>query len=164
MHIKVNFVSIIGNAEKFGKIMEKIDTEILSLEILSEISRLAHSTFDLKERLNAIVNTTAEKMRVDCCYVSLLDKDGKSLTLKAARGLDNKSIDKAMLNVGEGINGWVAQEMMPVALRDAHTDPRFKYVPETGEEKYRSMLAVPITVQNKCIGVLTVQTLEPKDY
>ena len=89
MHIKVNFVSIIGNAEKFaknqvkkmteesGKIMEKIDTEILSLEILSEISRLAHSTFDLKERLNAIVNTTAEKMRVDCCYVSLLDKDGK---------------------------------------------------------------------------------------
>ena len=89
---------------------------------------------------------------------------GKSLTLKAARGLDSKSIDKAMLNVGEGINGWVAQEMMPVALRDAHTDPRFKYVPETGEEKYRSMLAVPITVQNKCIGVLTVQTLEPKDY
>ena len=173
LHIKVNFVSIIGNAKNFGvkkmteesgKIMGKIDTEILSLEILSEISRLAHSTFDLKERLNAIVNTTAEKMRVDCCYVSLLDKDGKSLTLKAARGLDNKAIDKAMLNVGEGINGWVAQEMMPVALRDAHTDPRFKYVPETAEEKYRSMLAVPITVQNKCIGVLTVQTEEPKDY
>src|SRR3989337_2324548 len=123
--------------EDAGKTVDRINTEILSLEILSEISRIAHSTFDLKERLDAIVNTTAERMRVDCCYVSLLDKDGKNLTLKAARGLDSKSIDKAMLNVGEGINGWVAQEMMPVALRDAHTDPRFKYVPETAEEQYR---------------------------
>lgn len=146
------------------KTAERFDTEILSLEILSEISRIAHSTFDLRERLNAIVNTTAEKMGVDCCYVSLLEKDGKSLTLKAARGLDAGSIDKVMLHVGEGINGWVAKEVMPVALRDAHTDPRFKYIAETGEEKYRSMLAVPITVQGKCTGVLTVQTFGPKDY
>ena len=147
-----------------GKTAEKLDTELLSLEILSEISRIAHSTLELKERLNAIVNTTAVKMGVDCCYVSLLEKDEKSLTLKAARGLDANSIDKVMLNVGEGINGWVAKEMTPVALSDAHADPRFKYIAETGEEKYRSMLAVPITVQGKCTGVLTVQTTEPKDY
>lgn len=150
--------------EESGKIAERIDTEILSLEIFSEISRIAHSTFDLKERLNAIVNTTAEKMGVDCCYLSLLNKDEKSLTLKAARGLDANSIDKVMLHVGEGVNGWVAKEMIPVALRDTQSDPRFKYVAETGEEKYRSMLAVPITVQGKCTGVLTVQTFEPKDY
>src|SRR3990170_6920912 len=150
--------------DKPGNAAEKLDTELLSLEILSEISRIAHSTLELKERLNAIVNTTAVKMGVDCCYVSLLDKDEKSLTLKAARGLDANSIDKVMLNVGEGINGWVAKEMTPVALSDAHADPRFKYIAETGEEKYRSMLAVPITVQGKCTGVLTVQTYGPKDY
>src|SRR4030067_561503 len=147
-----------------GKTAERLDTEILSLEILSEISRIAHSTLELKERLNAIVNTTAVRMGVDCCYVSLLEKDEKSLTLKAARGLDANSIDKAMLKVGEGINGWVAKEMTPVALSDAHADPRFKYIAGTGEEKYRSMLAVPITVQGKCTGVLTVQTSGPKDY
>jgi len=150
--------------EDAGKTVDRINTEILSLEILSEISRIAHSTFDLKERLNAIVNTTADKMGVDCCYVSLLEKDEMSLRLKAARGLDAGSIDKVMLHVGEGINGWVAKEMTPVALRDAHADPRFKYIAETGEEKYRSMLAVPITVQGKCTGVLTVQTYGPKDY
>jgi len=150
--------------EDAGKTVDRINTEILSLEILSEISRIAHSTFDLKERLNAIVNTTADKMGVDCCYVSLLEKNEMSLRLKAARGLDAGSIDRVMLHVGEGINGWVAKEMTPVALRDAHADPRFKYIAETGEEKYRSMLAVPITVQGKCTGVLTVQTYGPKDY
>jgi len=69
-----------------------------------------------------------------------------------------------MLNIDEGITGWVAKERVPVALRDAHLDPRFKYVPETEEERFRSLLAVPITVQERCIGVLTVQTIEPKDY
>ncbi len=150
--------------EDTGKTAEKLDAEILSLEILSEISRIAHSTLELKERLNAIVNTTAAKMGVDCCYVSLLEKDGKSLTLKAAKGLDASSIDKVILKIGEGINGWVAKEVMPVALSDAHADPRFKYVAETGEEKYRSMLSVPITVQGQCTGVITVQTFGPKDY
>ncbi len=143
---------------------EKSSAEILSLEILSEISRIAHSTLDLKERLNTIVTKTAEKMGADCCYISLLDKDEKHLILKATKGLNIRAVDKVILNIGEGINGWVAREKLPVALRDAHLDPRFKYVVETGEERFRSMLAVPITVQEKCIGVLTVQTYEPKDY
>lgn len=145
-------------------VTEKINTEILSLKILSEISRIAHSTLDLGERLNIIVDKTAEKMRADCCYISLLDKDERHLILKATRGLNIGAVNKVILNIGEGINGWVAREKIPVAVRDAHTDPRFKYVPETGEERFRSLLAVPIIVQEKCIGVLTVQTIDPKDY
>src|SRR3990170_7075215 len=144
--------------------IDKANIEVLSLEILSEISRIAHSTLDLKERLDIIVNKTAEKIGADCCYITLMDKEEKHLTLKATRGLNVRAIDKVMLNVGEGITGWVAKEKVPVALREAHLDPRFKYVPETGEERFRSMMAVPVTVQERCIGVLTVQTYEPKDF
>lgn len=150
--------------EEGREAIEKISTDMLSLEILSEISRIAHSTLDLKERLNSIVNKTAEKMGADCCYISLMDKDEKHLILKAAKGLNIRAVDKVMLHVGEGITGWVAREKTPVALRDAQLDPRFKYVQETEEERFKSMLAVPITVQDRCIGVLTVQTIEPKDY
>ncbi|MDZ4384614.1 MAG: GAF domain-containing protein, partial [Nitrospirota bacterium] len=144
--------------------IDKANIEVLSLEILSEISRIAHSTLDLKERLDIIVNKTAEKIGADCCYITLMDKEEKHLTLKATRGLNVRAIDKVMLNVGEGITGWVAKEKVPVALREAHLDPRFKYVPETGEERFRSMMAVPVTVHERCIGVLTVQTYEPKDF
>ncbi|MDD5434286.1 MAG: GAF domain-containing protein, partial [Nitrospira sp.] len=143
---------------------DKISIEALGLEILSEISRIAHSTLDLKERLNIIVNKTAEKMSTDCCYISLVDKEQKHLILKAAIGLDARAVDKVMLHVGEGINGWVARERVPVALREADLDPRYKHVPETGEDKFKSFLAVPIIIQETCIGVLTIQTIEPKDY
>lgn len=144
--------------------IDKTNSEVLGLEILIEISRIAHSTLDLKERLNIIVNKTAEKMGTDCCYISLLDKEEKHLILKATQGLNVRAVDKVMLDVGEGINGWVAREKVHVALRDAHLDPRYKYVQATGEEKFRSFLAVPIIVQESCIGVITVQTIEPKDY
>lgn len=143
---------------------DKINSEALGLEILSEITRIAHSTLDLKERLNTIVNKTAEKMGTDCCYISLLDKEEKHLILKATKGLNVRAVDKVILSVGEGINGWVAREKAPVAIRDANLDPRYKYVPATGEEKFKSFLAVPIIAQGSCIGVLTVQTVEPKDY
>lgn len=144
--------------------IDKANIEVLSLEILSEISRIAHSTLDLKERLDSIVNKTAEKIGADCCYISLMDKEERHLTLKATKGLNIRAVDKVMLNVGEGITGWVAREKAPVALRDARLDPRYKYIPETGEERFRSMMAVPVTVQERCIGVLTVQTYEPKDF
>ena len=57
--------------------MEKAGTNIFNLEILSEISRIAQSPLNLKERLNTIVNRTAERLGADCCYISLLDKDDK---------------------------------------------------------------------------------------
>jgi len=142
----------------------RINIEAISLEVLSEISRIAHSTLDLNARLNAIVNITADKIGVDCCYISLLDPEGKYLILKATRGLNENAVNKVMLKVGEGINGWVAKEKKPVALRDAKLDPRYKYVPATGEERFTSLLAVPIMAHEKCIGVLTVQTVQPKDF
>ena len=144
--------------------MEKAGTNIFNLEILSEISRIAQSPLNLKERLNTIVNRTAERLGADCCYISLLDKDDKHLILKATKGLNLRAVNKVMLNIGEGINGWVALEKKAVALRDAHLDPRYKYVSATGEEKFRSLLAVPVTFNERCIGVLTVQTIEPKDF
>src|SRR3990167_5253151 len=144
--------------------MEKAGTNIFNLEILSEISRIAQSPLNLKERLNTIVNRTAERLGADCCYISLLDKDDKHLILKATKGLNLRAVNKVMLNIGEGINGWVALEKKVVALRDAHLDPRYKYVSATGEEKFRSLLAVPVTFNERCIGVLTVQTIEPKDF
>ena len=96
--------------------MEKAGTNIFNLEILSEISRIAQSPLNLKERLNTIVNRTAERLGADCCYISLLDKDDKHLILKATKGLNLRAVNKVMLNIGEGINGWVALEKKAVAL------------------------------------------------
>src|SRR3990172_6501274 len=49
--------------------------------------------------------------------------------------------------------------MAPVVEVDAPAHPRYKYFPETGEERYHSFFGVPIVQRGAPLGVLVVQTL-----
>ncbi|MGA2192162.1 MAG: GAF domain-containing protein, partial [Nitrospirota bacterium] len=141
-----------------------ITTDKVELEILSEVSKIANSTKDFGTKLERIVRVIAERLARDVCYIVLRDKDRETLVLKAAVGLNPESIDRVMLRMGEGVTGWVAQNKQPAALAVASEDPRFKLIPSTGEERYKSMLAVPIIFSEDCIGVMAVQTVPPHDY
>jgi GAF domain-containing protein len=60
--------------------------------------------------------------------------------------------------LGEGLTGWAAQSGRPVAVADAARDPRFKFLPETEETRFQSLLAVPLVNQGRVIGAMNVQT------
>ena len=49
-------------------------------------------------------------------------------------------------------------------LPDAQNHPDFAYRPETGEEPYASMLAVPVRRAGRTLGVLAVQNRAPRLY
>ena len=66
--------------------------------------------------------------------------------------------------LNEGLAGWVAEQVRPVAVEHATTHPRFKYFPEAGEEKYQSFCGVPLVDQGVLQGVLVVQTTEPRAF
>ena len=68
------------------------------------------------------------------------------------------------LAFGEGLVGAVASRREPLALSDARSHPQVRYFPETGEERYRSFMATPLVVRNVTIGVLVVQTVEPRVF
>ena len=54
--------------------------------------------------------------------------------------------------------GIVIQKMEPVMAIDAMALPRYKYFPETGEERFHSFLGVPVVDQRQPLGVLIAQT------
>lgn len=96
-------------------------------------------------------------MSVDCCSIYLLDEAKQSLILKASTGLSATAVNQARLQLGEGINGYAAQSGKPIALRDAAKDARFKFLPETGEQNFKSMLAVPLISHGQVIGTINVR-------
>ena len=49
-------------------------------------------------------------------------------------------------------------------LPDAQNHPAFAYRPETGEEPFASMLAVPVRRAGRTLGVLAVQNRAPRRY
>ncbi|CAG0952262.1 partial putative transcriptional regulatory protein pdtaR, partial [Anaerolineae bacterium] len=52
----------------------------------------------------------------------------------------------------------------PVAASQASRDPHFKYLPETKERMFQSLLAVPLIARGKVIGAINVQTREGREY
>src|SRR5205823_5417508 len=53
---------------------------------------------------------------------------------------------------------------IPLAARDVRTDPRWKWVPEVDEKRFTSMLSVPVVARDEVIGVMNVQTVQPRDF
>ncbi len=106
----------------------------------------------------------AKRLDADVCSIYLIDSDMQHLTLRATQGLDSRSVRKVTLGFGEGLVGLAAQRGEAVATEHASQDPNFRYFPETGEERFESLLAAPLIVQGVTIGVLVIQTAEPRHF
>jgi len=132
--------------------------------VLEDVSEVAARAGDLDERLQRIVEVIAERTRCDVCSVYLLDSKGDTLTLRATTGLDRATVGKVQMSVGEGLSGMVMEKRAPVLVDDAMQHPRYKYFPETGEERYHSFAGVPVVEGDRPIGVLVVQTLRPRRF
>ncbi|MFQ6672205.1 MAG: GAF domain-containing protein, partial [Candidatus Tectimicrobiota bacterium] len=133
--------------------------KLTTLEIISEIIARAHT---LRELLEQIVHLVAERMGTEVCSIYLLE--GDLLGLKATVGLDEEAVDAVTMTVQEGLTGLVVEEGEAIAVEDAASHPRFKYFPETREERFRSFLGVPLQYRGDTLGVLTVQRVEPRVF
>lgn len=128
------------------------------LAALHDIGAALGAAWDLNTTLHKITETTAQVMRMDSCSIYLFDKKANALVLKASTGLSPAAFNVGKLELGEGITGQAALSGKPIAVRDAPNDPRFKYVPGTEEQKFKSLLAVPVVSQGVIIGAMNVQT------
>jgi K+-sensing histidine kinase KdpD len=141
-----------------------VDRKIQELSFLHEITQLASSIKDWDEMLRIVIERTTDAMRTDVASLYLLERREGILRLVATNGLNRRGIGRATLRVGEGITGWVANAHVPLAVRDARVDPRWKRVPSVDVDRFTSMLSVPIVVRDETLGVLNVQTVEPRDF
>jgi two-component system, sensor histidine kinase PdtaS len=131
---------------------------------LREIAQALSAAWEVDATLDLIARKTAQVMRVDSCSIYLLEPNGTTLWLRASTGLAPAALGRTSLEMGEGLTGWAAQKGLPVAERDARLDPRFKFLPQTREKTYRSLLAVPLTNRGRVIGAMNVQTREYRTF
>jgi phosphotransferase system enzyme I (PtsP) len=114
-------------------------------------------------RLDKIVRQIAGLMVAEVCSIYIKRQDG-SLELFATEGLNPEAVHNTRLKRGEGLVGRCAELGVPVNEPDAQNHPAFSYRPETGEEIYHSLLAVPIQRSGIGLGVLVIQNRTPRVY
>ena len=134
------------------------------LTILEDISTLIAHSHDLQDTLQNIVTTVRDRVEAEVCSIYILDAQKRRLTLRATMGLDQESIGKVSMAIDEGLTGLVIERMEPVMVVDALKHPRYKYFPETHEERFHSFLGVPLIDQKSPLGVLVVQTSRRREF
>ncbi len=126
--------------------------ELANLDEISEIMIL-HP--DLDQLLNLIVDKTCKLMQVERCSLMLVNTKEKVLKVKVARGIDEKISGKFQVKIGEDISGWIARTGRPLLVKNIEKDPRF--TGRNGERFFtKSLLSVPLKINDKLIGVLNV--------
>ena len=131
--------------------------------IMRRLREIMAEPGDGQTRLDKIVRQIAGVMVAEVCSIYLKRRDG-SLELYASEGLKREAVHATRLNRNEGLVGRCAEQAAPINEPDAQSHPAFSYRPETGEEAYHSMLAVPVSRAGQVAGVLVVQNHTRRDY
>ena len=113
--------------------------------------------------LSEIARLVAAELVAEVCSIYVL-RPGDVLELLATQGLRPDAVGRTRLRVGEGLVGLSAATGHPLNLPDAQMHPAFVYRPETGEEAFASLLAVPVRRGGHTMGVRVVQNRSPRRY
>ena len=135
--------------------------------ILYEIIRTVSSSVDLERVLDAIVNLVTERTRAHATLVFMVEGPRNMLVLRAVSDERYRDqVGRASMAIGEGLAGWVAAHRQPIFIaEDALADPRVKYFPEFEEEKYQSIVSVPlIAPDERVIGVIALHAEAPRVF
>jgi sugar diacid utilization regulator/GAF domain-containing protein len=151
---------------RMAAVTEGTDSSLASRELgfLVRLAQAAASTQRPDELLELIIRESTSAMGTDVCSLYLVTSRGRELLLTATNGLNESMVGKVVMKVGEGITGWVADTRRPAIVADVSKEPHWKWIPGLDEDRFHSMLSVPIEAGPRLVGVLNVQTAQKRDF
>src|SRR5205823_2999363 len=109
--------------------LEELKDRVAELTALHRVISAANSSLKLSDMLMETAQAVVAVTRADICSVFLYEPERDQLLLTATSEPDMEGRGQVRLQLGEGITGWAAMAGIPVAVRNAPADPRFKRTP-----------------------------------
>ncbi|WP_108816531.1 phosphoenolpyruvate--protein phosphotransferase [Loktanella sp. Alg231-35] len=134
-----------------------------SRKLLGRLREALAADSEGQARLDAVVNLIADQMRTEVCSIYLF-RDAETLELCATKGLQEEAVHQTRMRLGEGLVGRTAKSRTVTNTADAPSEKGFRYMPETGEERFSSFCGVPIQRLGDVLGVLVVQSKDGREY
>lgn len=131
------------------------DRKTLNLARISSINRQINSSMNLPELLTIILETAREILHTAGASLLLSDPSTGDLIFNIVLGEHKEEIKGEKVPRGVGIVGIVAESGKPLIVNNAQSDPRvFKDIDSKSSFTTRNIICVPMTVQERNIGVL----------
>jgi len=128
---------------------------------LLSITDSALGYMSLEDMLSELLERIRDSLEVDTAAVLLLDEDRGVLVARAARGLEEEVRQGVQVPLARGFAGRVAAEARPIIIDLDHAEVVNPILRQKG---IRSMLGVPVHVEDRVIGVMHIGTLVRRDF
>jgi len=125
------------------------------LRRLLRINKRLNSELRLPRLLELILDTVIELTEAERGFV-LLEDDKGELAVKAARNIDQQSLEGGALDLSRSIARQAATGGGPIVTIDASGDPRFRDALSVSDLHLRSVLAVPLHIKGRAAGTIYV--------
>jgi len=143
--------------------MPETRTESESRKLLGRLRDALAEDSAGQARLDHVVNIIASSMQTEVCSIYLF-RDEDTLELCATEGLAPDAVHQTRMRLGEGLVGSVARRKRIINTANAPAAKGFRYMPETGEERFSSFCGVPIQRLGDVLGVLVVQSKAAREF
>jgi adenylate cyclase len=154
---------VASDKTRIAELTRELDELRSRQEAVAGILRaLSQSGMRLQPILDQIAEAAARLCRADGCLIHLAEDD--LLHIRAAFGSPPEVLEYEKLHPdrpGPGsLTGRVAMTKMPVHIADVQADPDYTFPAlETGGYSYRTLLGLPVLVEDELVGVIGLSRL-----
>jgi PAS domain S-box-containing protein len=128
--------------------------ELRQFRGLAQTTAVINSTLERDAVLNQVMDTVIQLTGAERGYILLRDSAGAQLEFQVARGIDREQLLRDEFKVSQTIVHEVVTTGQPVLTDNARQDPRYGEQESIVGFALRSILAVPLRVQQDIIGVV----------
>lgn len=140
-----------------GWLEGQLHQEVTARKRLVETAIQLTSTFERDKLLKLTMSSATELLDAETSSLMLVDEDAGELVIAVATGEIGPKAERQRFPIGAGIAGWTLANRQVAVVHDPASDPRF--FPEVGQSLQfatKNLLAVPLLVKDRAIGVVEV--------
>jgi diguanylate cyclase (GGDEF)-like protein len=141
-----------------------LEERLGELATLNAIGREISSTLDASRVFEIVRRECRKVFRPDFLWIARVDMESREVSVDYAMA-GNAPPRRTRFPLGQGLTTHVIETQRPLLVRDAGRElPALGLKPILLEPKIRSILAVPLLVENRAVGVLSVQSFHEGAY
>jgi diguanylate cyclase (GGDEF)-like protein len=152
----------IRNARQYDELettSAKLEDQLDMQHELMSLSTLLLSSLDQREVFSRITTMLKDIVDYDAMDIRLLDEASRELVCIYSRDINAEQNEQFRISIDAGLAGWVVRHDEAQLVNDMTNDPRGVHIPGTGEDVPQASIVVPLRVQGKVTGVLTLDRL-----
>jgi sigma-B regulation protein RsbU (phosphoserine phosphatase) len=140
-----------------GPVLSKHEKHLHVEPLLLEVADVMATSLDLDTTLRRVAEIVRKVIDYEIFAILLLNEKTQELRFRFQIGYPQEFAERSRIKVGEGVTGQAVQLRQAILVDDVTRDPLYiAAIPNV-----RSELAVPLTTNNRVIGVIDLEAKHP---